>query len=289
MSSELQQLASRTNGAKSHGPLTEEGKQASSRNSRRHGLLSKKVVLEGESQEEFDALLASYLEEHQPRTATEATLVENMAVARWRQERVWSLETAAFDHQIRRPKYMEGDDFSTRTFVAFRTLADEGRSLDLLNRYDTRFERQFRAALTALLNLQSRRRAEERASHPPDADPPAGGVKRTRLYWLDEEGNPTLQADTHPGRDLEPEPDRLAPAAAPGSFGNPKACRENVPPGTCRRPPNGRRDRRKSAPSNSRQFGQKTSSKPFGSCNFTGHLSAPLLVQYSLQMERLLI
>ena len=94
MSSELQQIASRTNGAKSHGPVTEEGKQASSQNSRTHGLLSRKIVLAGESQEEFDALLASFLDEHQPETPTERTLIENMAIARWRQERVWNAETA---------------------------------------------------------------------------------------------------------------------------------------------------------------------------------------------------
>ena len=177
MSTELQQIASRANGAKSHGPVTKEGKQASSQNSRKHGLLSKRVVLEGESQEEFDALLASFLEEHQPQTPTEAALIENMAVARWRQQRVWSLETTALDHQIRRPKYMEGDDFPTQAFVAFRTLADEGRSLELLNRYDTRFERQFRAALTALLNLQAKRPAVNSVHAPrPDQIPDARGI-----------------------------------------------------------------------------------------------------------------
>lgn len=51
------------------------------RNGLRHGILSKKGVLAGESQEEFDALLASYTEEHQPEPPTERTLVENMVVA----------------------------------------------------------------------------------------------------------------------------------------------------------------------------------------------------------------
>ena len=81
--SSLQRIeASRANGAKSRGPVTEEGKQASSQNSRTHGLLSKKVVLAGESQEEFEALLASFLEEHQPETATERDLIEKMVIAR---------------------------------------------------------------------------------------------------------------------------------------------------------------------------------------------------------------
>jgi hypothetical protein len=129
MSSELQQIASRTNGAKSHGPITAEGKQASARNSLNHGFNSKRVVLPGESQEEFDELLASYLDEHQPETPTERTLIENMAVARWRQQRVWTLETAGLTSEMRRPRYIEGEDPETQAFVAFRTL-------ELLNRYE---------------------------------------------------------------------------------------------------------------------------------------------------------
>jgi hypothetical protein len=204
MSSERQQIASRTNGAKSHGPLTEEGKQASSQNSRTHGLLSKKVVLAGESQEEFDALLASFLDEHQPETATERDLIERMAAARWRQERVWSVETAGLNNEIRRPRYHEGEDYATLTFVALRTLSDDSRVLDLLQRYDARFERQFRAALTALLNLRAKRRAEERADARANADASSTNVK---VFWVDKED--------HTQPDPEPDPDPS------GSFGSP--------------------------------------------------------------------
>jgi hypothetical protein len=103
MSSELQQIASRANGAKSQGPITEEGKQASSQNSLNHGFNSKRIVLPGESQDEFDELLAAYLDEHQPETPTERTLIENMAIARWRQHRVWALETAGLANEIAAP------------------------------------------------------------------------------------------------------------------------------------------------------------------------------------------
>ncbi len=137
MASELQQIASRTNGAKSHGPTTEEGKHAASRNSLNHGFNSKRIVLPGESQGEFDELLASYLDEHQPATPTERTLIENMAVARWRRQRVWTLETAGLTAEMRRPRYIEGEDPETQAFVAFRSLSE------------ARSERQFRAALTA--------------------------------------------------------------------------------------------------------------------------------------------
>ena len=215
MSSDLQQIASRTNGAKSEGPITEEGRQASSQNRLDHGFNSKRVVLPGESQEEFDELLASYLIEHQPETPTERAFIENMATARWRQQRVWALETAGLSNEIRRPRFREGEDYETQTFVAFRTLTDDSRALELLNRYDTRFERQFRAALTAFLTLRAKRRTEDKTNQPPDSDPPATERRRLRLYWVDEEGNKTLQAESY----LDPEP-VLEPAAASGSFRN---------------------------------------------------------------------
>src|SRR5580698_9584327 len=126
MSTDLQQQASRANGRKSHGPATPEGKLASSRNAITHGMLSATVVLKGESQDRFCALLAALTEEFQPRTPFEQSLIENMAVARWRQMRIWGMEKAA-----------------TRAALAFRSLSDDSRSLELINRYESRYDRQY--------------------------------------------------------------------------------------------------------------------------------------------------
>jgi hypothetical protein len=218
MSSELEQIASRTNGAKSHGPVTEEGKQASSQNRLNHGFNSKRIVLPGESQEEFDELLASYLDEHQPETPTERTFIENMATARWRQQRVWALETAGLTNEIRRPRYHEGEDPDTQLFVAFRTLTDGSSALELLNRYDTRFERQFRAALTAFLSLRAKRGAEKRAEA--QADAPTGTTHIT-YSWVDHDDTQTPKADTCPEPEPAPKPAAESKPVS-GSFGNPK-------------------------------------------------------------------
>jgi hypothetical protein len=72
--------ASRTNGARSRGPLTTQGKQNSARNSARHNLLAQTVVLEEESTGRFLDLLVSFMEEHQPSTATQVCLVETMSL-----------------------------------------------------------------------------------------------------------------------------------------------------------------------------------------------------------------
>jgi hypothetical protein len=193
MSSELQQLASRTNGAKSLGPVTEEGKQASSQNRRAHGLLSKRIVLPGESQEEFDELVNALLDEHQPQTPTELALIENMAAARWRQQRVWTLETAGLGNELRRTRSIEGEDFETKAWVAFRSVTGDSPALELLSRYEARFERQFRTALTALLSLRAKRRAEERADARAEAETSTTHVK---YYWDDSKDDEDMAADS---------------------------------------------------------------------------------------------
>ena len=101
MRTQNQKQASRANGAKSRGPITPEGKLASSRNATTHGMLSGTIVLGGESEERFNALLADLHAELQPQTTVEITLVENMAVARWRQMRIWGIEKANMEHQMR--------------------------------------------------------------------------------------------------------------------------------------------------------------------------------------------
>ena len=75
--------AARINGAKSHGPVTPEGKQISSGNATRHGLLSGAIVLKGESIERFEALYDSLLAEHQPATQSEVAIVNARAAALW--------------------------------------------------------------------------------------------------------------------------------------------------------------------------------------------------------------
>jgi hypothetical protein len=147
MRSDLQIQASRSNGTKSHGAITPEGKLASSRNAITHGLLSATVVLEGESQDRFCELLAVLLDEFQPQTPFEESLIENMAVARWRQVRIWGMEKAGMEYEIRRqaglPNADSTHDAATRASRAFRRLSDDSRSLELINRYDSRYERQY--------------------------------------------------------------------------------------------------------------------------------------------------
>ena len=99
MSSALKSQTARENGAKSHGPVTPEGKARSSANSRRHGLTAS-VLIDGESDEHFQLLLADFMDQFQPQTAVETDLVEVMAIARWRLRRLLAIEAHLFDQEI---------------------------------------------------------------------------------------------------------------------------------------------------------------------------------------------
>lgn len=91
MISEKQLAANRQNALKSTGPKTQAGKALASRNSLKHGLLAKNVVItEGEGAEDqqaFDALLADFIGEFNPVGSLEEMLVEKIAVCYWRMSR----------------------------------------------------------------------------------------------------------------------------------------------------------------------------------------------------------
>lgn len=69
------------------GPRTKLGKERSKHNAFKHGIFSKIVVLKGESQVQFDALLNGLCEDFQPVGTFQKGLVEILAVTRWCQRR----------------------------------------------------------------------------------------------------------------------------------------------------------------------------------------------------------
>jgi hypothetical protein len=82
--------ASRINGAKSHGPKTEDGRRAASLNAVKHGLTAETVVLPNESQEEYQAELDDYRQHFAPANKPEADLVRQLTSAHWRLARYTS-------------------------------------------------------------------------------------------------------------------------------------------------------------------------------------------------------
>jgi hypothetical protein len=102
MVSQLKSDTARTNGAKSRGPTTAEGKEKSSRNSLKHGLTagSGNILLDCEDPDQFDEILYKFHTIHEPVTAAEIDIVEEMVAARWRIRRMWTIETGLLNAEI---------------------------------------------------------------------------------------------------------------------------------------------------------------------------------------------
>ena len=121
-------------------------------------------VLQGESEELFNELLEHYMQTHQPQSATEASLVETMTVACWRLWRVWGAQKLALDHDIA----VQDPDIgptSVRAMFAMRGSVDNPK-VDVLLRYETAFDRQFKSALRLLESLSKHRKPSAKPYFP---------------------------------------------------------------------------------------------------------------------------
>src|ERR1035438_5478405 len=102
MRTEKQQEASRANGRRSQGPVTPEGKERSSQNALRHGLLAKVVFLQNEKFENFQIYLDQHVAQFQPVDDVEMNVIEEMVAASWRLRRTWAIQTSLLNRKSTR-------------------------------------------------------------------------------------------------------------------------------------------------------------------------------------------
>jgi hypothetical protein len=160
MPSKLQQETSRQNGAKSHGPVTPEGKAQSSKNAVKHGLTAAVVVLPHENKEEFNKLLHSYVHDFRPANQSQQDLVETLAATRWRLNRLVSLETHLFEQEtIRNKQTIEkeftGMDDAGKLAWTLNKMVNTSKTPAHLLRYESQLNRTYERALKQLKELQS--------------------------------------------------------------------------------------------------------------------------------------
>lgn len=156
MKSDLQIETARRNGSRSRGPVTAAGKARASRNRYTHGMLSKNIVIEGEESARFSALLDSLREEFRPATYLEESLVEDLAFCKWRQRRLQAMETACLSREIRLlDPVAAAESPAIRAVLALNSLAADANTLELINRYELRFDRQFNRILQRLRTLRA--------------------------------------------------------------------------------------------------------------------------------------
>ena len=99
MATSAQQAANQANAQHSTGPVSPEGKAASSRNHTKHGFRSATVLLPGDDPAEYEELLSELTEHFGPDGLTDLRFIREMADAEWRLRRVRSyLESALSRH-----------------------------------------------------------------------------------------------------------------------------------------------------------------------------------------------
>ena len=196
MVSNLKSETARANGAKSRGPTTPEGKEKSSRNALKHGLTAGggKILLDCEDPDEFEQMFNKLLGIHEPARPAEIDLVEEMAVARWRTRRMWTIETGLFNAEIlTQAAKSDTPDPAIHLTMAYRSLSDDSHSMALASRYEARLQRTYDRAYKTLRELQQARKAE------PPAQP-----HTVHVFWTDHP--PASEGEKEPHPSAEPGP-----------------------------------------------------------------------------------
>jgi hypothetical protein len=156
--------ANRRNAAKSHGPITPEGRAAVRLNALKHGLTAAEIILPTtEDKLEFEQFQAAFEEECQPVGPIEQVLVEDIVANRWRMNRVRKMEPGFFALRMQvlesRIKDYSALDAHAHLALIFRDDAQDANTLGKMSRYEARFERSFHKALKELQRLQAVRAA----------------------------------------------------------------------------------------------------------------------------------
>jgi hypothetical protein len=95
MASAAQFTANQKNSQHSTGPTSTAGQARSSQNAFRHGLASSQLIVPGENEADFEALLAGLISGHNPQSTIESLLVHNMATHHWLKLRSIKLQSGA--------------------------------------------------------------------------------------------------------------------------------------------------------------------------------------------------
>jgi hypothetical protein len=146
--SDAKRAANRANAQKSTGPRSVEGKAIAARNATRHGILSCRLILPGESIEDLEALHAALVDEFDPVGTLEMELIEELTQTLWRLRRSRTFEPALLRAGILEQRRLRafanlpddaGMDRSHPTLPAARTdgslaLSDQAMAADVPER-----------------------------------------------------------------------------------------------------------------------------------------------------------
>lgn len=157
LTKEEKAFIARVNGAKSKGPKTARGKAISSKNALRHGLTSRKIVVEGlESDAEFKRFRTGIRNHYQPQDVMQSIWVDRITTCLWRLRRV-SFEEA---------QLIEQENQNQLGFQRDRYLPQNFERLELLSMYEERIMKQVQLSIRELEKLKANKGQEIPSSLP---------------------------------------------------------------------------------------------------------------------------
>jgi hypothetical protein len=163
--STLRQIeANRRNAAKSTGPRSVEGKAVSSRNALQSGIHAESVIITDEDPEALTQLAETFYRDHQPETAMERALLDNIIRDTWLLTRFFRIDAEIIDYKIEDALYKKEDNQAGRAFI------DSSPHQSRLQRRINDTRRSQIQGFKELQRLQSERRAQPPAPQP---QPPA--------------------------------------------------------------------------------------------------------------------
>jgi hypothetical protein len=129
----------------------------------RNGLTGQFVLMPAEDLEAYQHHIQSFVNEYQPQGATETQLVQALADAAWRLNRVSVLETNLLTYDIVYEDFPNNEStHEMREAMAISDRLDShARALSTLSLHGQRLSRQFEKTLALLQNLQSTRQANQ--------------------------------------------------------------------------------------------------------------------------------
>jgi hypothetical protein len=156
--------ANRQNAQHSTGPVTPAGKRRSSLNATRHGLTGQVIITTEEDKKAYDSHCASFFYDWQPQGATEKHLVQTVAAKQWQMhhadsmlQSIYALGQDALADKIDVEHPLIHDALTAGMFTM-----QKSKELDLIGRYASRLQRDFRNALKDLQTLQAQRKQREK-------------------------------------------------------------------------------------------------------------------------------
>lgn len=153
MSSEKKIIANQENALKSTGPKSLEGKNLSSQNAMKHGLLSKTLVVKGEAPASYKRFHEAIFADLQPIGAMETLLVEKIVNYAWRLRRATQAEALFMQDGLT-------STWNAKTLDSFFA-NNEAKKLQNISRYETTIEKHFYRSLKELREVQFLRKTNE--------------------------------------------------------------------------------------------------------------------------------